>query len=83
MPATLLRIRRNVDANKRTLSKSLELTIKIKAYDNGMVEVFGEPINDSDGGYDAGQGWLGAAEYITSALCEFRSQAVARQRQRG
>lgn len=81
MPATLARIRKNVDANMRVLGKSIELTITVKAYDNGMVEVFGEPINNSKDGYDAGQGWLGAAEYITSALCEFRHQAVARRSQ--
>jgi hypothetical protein len=80
MPATLARTRRNVEANTRTLGKSLELTIKIKAYDNGMVEVFGEPINDSDEGYDAGHGWLGAAETITLTLSEFRRQAVARRK---
>jgi len=83
MPATLPRTRRNVNANTRPLSKSLELTIKIKAYDNGMVEVFGERINNSDEGYDAGHGWLGAAETITIALGDFRRQAVARQKKIG
>ena len=80
MPATLTRTRRNVTANMRPLGKSLELTIKVKAYDNGMVEVFGEPINDSADGYDAGHGWLGAAETVTLALSEFRRQAVARRK---
>jgi hypothetical protein len=80
MPATLARTRGNVDAHTRTLAKSLELTITVKAYDNGMVEVFGEPINNSQEGYDAGHGWLGAAECITLALGEFRRQTVARRK---
>jgi len=80
MPATLPRTRRNVTENTRELRKSLELTITVKAYDNGMVEVFGEPVNTSDEGYDQGHGWLGAAEYITLALGEFRRQAVTRQK---
>lgn len=79
MPASGKRIRKHVSDNKRELAKSVELTIRVKAYDNGMVEVFGVPINDSDDGYDAGLGWLGTAETITLALCEFRRQALARQ----
>jgi hypothetical protein len=80
MPATLGRTRRNVDDNTRELGKSLELTIKMKVYDNGMVEVFGEPINSKEEGYDAGHGWLGAAECITLALGEFRRKAVTRRK---
>lgn len=80
MPTSLEQTRRTVKANTRALGKSLELTIKVKVYDNGMIEVFGVPANDDTGGYDAGAGWLTTAEDIMLALGEFRRQAVARRR---
>jgi hypothetical protein len=46
--------------------------MKVVAYDNGMIELDGVPINDVEAGYDAAHGWLGAAAVATSVLSEFR-----------
>jgi hypothetical protein len=54
-------------------AKADTLTITVKHYDNGMVEVNGHPINKAPR-YDAGQGWLGAANVILGHLDEFRRQ---------
>lgn len=62
--------------------KGLKMTITVTAYDNGMVAVDGRPINAAEDGYDAGHGWLGAAEHVTLKFGELRRQAVARQRSR-
>ncbi|MFQ6169965.1 hypothetical protein ACK8HX_00030 [Oryzobacter sp. R7] len=59
--------------------KGLTLTIKVTAYDNGMVEVDGIPIN-VEPAYEQGHGWLGAAEVITATLNEFRKDATSRRR---
>ena len=47
----------------------------------GMVEIDGRPINVArpDGSYDAGHGWLGAAEMLTLKLGELRRQSAARR----
>jgi len=62
--------------------KGLALTLRIVAYDNGMVEVDGIPINTVESGYDWAEGWLGAAEVSIATLAEFRRQADARRRLR-
>lgn len=56
--------------------KGLTLTVRVTAYDNGMVEVDGIPINAPP--YDAADGWLGAAEIVVTTLSEFRRQATKR-----
>jgi hypothetical protein len=56
----------------------LVLTIKVVAYDNGMVEVDGIPINESPD-YDQGGGWLGATDVITTTLNEFRKESKKRR----
>ena len=61
--------------------QGLTLTLKVTAYDNGMVEVDGIPIN-VEPTYDQGHGWLGAADVITTTLNEFRKDAAARRRGR-
>jgi hypothetical protein len=58
--------------------QGLELTLKVIAYDNGMIAVDGVPINESPN-YDSGEGWLGAAEVATATLSEFRRQAEKRK----
>jgi len=71
MSYTLDRIR-NEMLTERT-QKAVVLTIKVKRYDNGMIEVNGHPINKAPT-YDAAQGWLGAANIILGHLDEFRHQ---------
>ena len=79
MPATLKRIREEMNVRPTRGEKGLTLTIRVTAYDNGMVAVDGVPINESPS-YEQGHGWLGAAETITITLSEFRRQAIARQK---
>jgi hypothetical protein len=62
--------------------KGLALTLRVVAYDNGMVEVDGIPISVEDG-YDRGEGWLGAAEVSIATLAEFRRQFDSRRHQQG
>ena len=79
MPASIKRIRESWSVKPTARDKGLTLTVKVTAYDNGMVEVDGLPIN-VEPHYEQGQGWLGAAEVITATLNEFRKDAAARRR---
>ena len=55
--------------------KGLALTVKVIAYDNGMIEVDGVPMTK------AAAGWIDAAENLITILNEFRRQADKRKRQ--
>jgi hypothetical protein len=70
-----------MDVKPTPHDKGLSLTLRVTAYDNGMVQVDGVPINAAPD-YDAGHGWLGAAETVLLTLSEFRRQAETRRRQR-
>lgn len=80
MGATLKRLRAELNVTPTAQDKGLTLTITVTAYDNGLVQVNGTPINSSPE-YEMGHGWLGAAEVLVGLLGEFRKQA-ARRRQR-
>jgi hypothetical protein len=75
-------MRSTMNVTRTARDKGLTLTIKVTAYDNGMVEVDGIPINESPA-YDQGGGWLGAADVIMTTLNEFRRQVEVRKRQLG
>jgi hypothetical protein len=45
MPATLKSIRENTDIGPTAEDKGLQMTITVTAYDNGLVQVDGRPIN--------------------------------------
>jgi len=77
MPASIKRIRESWSVKPTARDKGLALTLRVTAYDNGMVEVDGIPIN-VEPNYDQGHGWLGAADVITTTLNEFRKDAAAR-----
>lgn len=79
MPASIKRIRESWSVKPTPRDKGPTLTVKVTAYDNGMVEVDGIPIN-VEPMYEQGQGWLGAAEVVTTTLNEFRKDAAARRR---
>jgi hypothetical protein len=81
MPGTLERIRRAMTVTPTPRDKGLTLTIRVTAYDNGMVEVDGIPINEAPG-YEAGHGWLGAAEIVITTMNEFRRQVDKRGKDR-
>jgi hypothetical protein len=81
MPASIKRIRESWNVRPTARDKGLTLTLKVTAYDNGMIEVDGIPIN-VEPAYDQGHGWLGAADVITTTLNEFRKDVVVRRKQR-
>jgi hypothetical protein len=54
------------------------VTLRVTAYDNGMIRVDGVPINAPPDN-DAGHGWLGAAETVLLTLSEVRMQVEVRQ----
>lgn len=81
MPGTLKRIRGEMDVKPTPRDKGLTLTLRVTAYDNGMIEVDGVPINAAPD-YDPGHGWLGAAETALLTLSEFRRQAETRRKQK-
>ena len=81
MPASIKRIRDSWNVRPTARDKGLTLTLKATAYDNGMVEVDGIPIN-VEPNYDQGQGWLGAADVITTTLNEFRKDVAVRHKHR-
>jgi hypothetical protein len=72
MGATPKRIRESLTVKRSSRDKGWVLTVKIVAYDSGMIQVDGIPINDKASGYDPADGWLGAADVLTSTLSEFR-----------
>lgn len=80
MPASIKRIRESWNVKPTARNKGLTLTVKVTAYDNGMVEVDGIPINVGPH-YDQGDGWLGAADVITTTLNEFRKDAAVRHKE--
>jgi hypothetical protein len=55
------------------------LTLRLTAYDNGMVQLDGVPIN-VEPDYDLGDGWLGATEVAVATIHEFYRQVTQRQR---
>lgn len=78
MPASIKRIRESWNVKQTARDKGLTLTIRVTAYDNGMVEVDGIPIN-VEPKYDQGHGWLGAVDVITTTLQEFRKDSEKRK----
>lgn len=65
-------------SSQQFATRDSQLTIRVTAYDNGMVEVDGIPIN-VEPTYDQGQGWLGAVDVITTTLQEFRKDSEKRK----
>ena len=79
MPAQLDRIRRTMKVQPTARDKGLVLNIEVVAYDNGMVQVDGVPINDDQTGYNQVVGYLGATDVITTTLLEFYRQVQQRK----
>jgi hypothetical protein len=61
--------------------KGLQLTLNLVAYDNGMIQLDGIPINVSPD-YDDVDGWLGATEVVVATINEFRRQVGVRRTSR-
>jgi hypothetical protein len=81
MPGTIKRIRGEMDVRPTPRDKGLTLTIRVTAYDNGMIAVDGVPINQAPA-YDSGHAWLGAVETALLTLSEFRRQAEKRRQEK-
>jgi hypothetical protein len=90
--ATLERVRRSMDVEQTPQNKGLTLTLRLTAYDNGMLTLDGIPINDRgaraehDGEpagpeYDQVGGWVMASEVIARTISEFRRKVAARERE--
>lgn len=84
MGASLERIRESMNVKPTPRDKGLVLELRIVAYDNGMIELDGIPINvkEKDGTCDPVHGWLGAATVALETMFEFRQQVEARQHER-
>jgi hypothetical protein len=79
MAASLDRIRTSMDVAPTPKDKGLRLRLEVVAYDNGMIQLDGIPINAGPG-YDDAEGWLGATEVVLATLNEFRRQVVVRRK---
>lgn len=80
MPASIDRIRRTWDVAPTRDDKGLTLTLRMTAYDNGIM-LDGVPINDSSKGYDAVHGWVGAQMVMAETINEFRKAVQERERE--
>ena len=78
MPASLDRIRESMTVQPTPKDKGLQLTLRLVAYDNGMIQLDGIPINAAPA-YDDVDGWLSAAEVALATINEFRRQVVRRR----
>jgi hypothetical protein len=76
MAASLKTVREKMDVEPTRDNKGLVCTIRVTAYDNGLISVDGRVINDPS---DPTLGWLGAGEVIGMALTEFYRQVSKRK----
>jgi hypothetical protein len=81
MPASLDRVRETMDVQPTKQDKGLTLTLRVTAYDNGMIQLDGVPIN-VEPDYDPVQGFLGTVATIGTTLEEFWAQVQQRRRSR-
>ena len=77
MPASLKRIREEMNVNPTARNKGLKLTVAVVAYDNGIIEVDGVPMRSVE------SSWTDAAEVLMVTLNEFHSQVQKRRRAMG
>jgi hypothetical protein len=78
MAASIKTVREKMDVEPTRDNKGLTCTLRITAYDNGLVSVDGRPVsmgNTRDPALD----WLHANEVISIALAEFYHQVAQRR----
>ena len=78
MPTSLERIRASMKVGPTAQQAGLALNLRLIAYDNGMVQLDGIPLNDKVDD-DQATGWLGANEIIIATVNEFYRQVKKRQ----
>ena len=67
-----------MDVSPTPKNKGLTLTLRLTAYDNGMIQLDGVPLNDHVN-YDPATGWTAAAEVIAATVSEFQRQVAKRK----
>jgi hypothetical protein len=77
MPAGLNRVRETMDVKPTPRDKGLTLTLRVTAYDNGMLELDGVPLHDHKKQPPV-VGWLAISEVISTTISEFHRQVQAR-----
>jgi hypothetical protein len=77
MTSNIETIREKMDVQPSPQDKGLTCTIRVTAYDNGMVCVDDRPMTSADPTH----GWLGANEVIGMILGEFYRQFLKRQKE--
>jgi hypothetical protein len=75
MAYSLDAIREHLDVTETARDKGLTLTLRISAYDKGMLNVNGVPINDEG---DKNLAWLKVDELIAGHKVEFQKLVFAR-----
>ena len=74
MAASIQTVREKMDVKETPNNKGLICTIRVTAYDNGVLEVDGRPVSTIDPAHS----WLSANEVIGMALVEFYRQCLKR-----
>ena len=80
MAGSIKRVRETMEIKPTQRNKGLQTTLRVVAYDNGMIEVNGVPINAAPA-YDQGVGWLGAHVIIGQHMEELQKQSSKRRSQ--
>jgi hypothetical protein len=68
MPISINGVRKLLDVAETSEDKGLTMTVKVTAYDNGIVAVNGQPMRVER---DLGRGLLAAMEHTAAQLGEF------------
>jgi hypothetical protein len=76
MAYTMESIRKELDVAVTERDRGLIMTLKVVAYDNGMITVNERVINSP--GSDPARAWLGANELMGGHLSAFREKFVER-----
>jgi hypothetical protein len=79
MPVTINGVRKLLDVQPSPEDKGLTLTMKVTAYDNGVVTVNGQPMRVER---DLGRGLLAAMEHTAAGLGEFHKLVAKRRAER-
>ena len=79
MAASLKTVREKMDVEPTKDNKGLTYTLRVTAYDNGLISIDGRIVSSGKIKRDNALGWLQASEVISIALTEFYRHAAKRQ----
>ena len=77
MPARFNRIRESWDVQETPHNDGVMLTIRVAAFDNGMIKVDGMPMNDPHAPNSEVTGWLAAVDIVTTTITLFQREHCA------